>query len=244
MSDTLMLGEGARIARLHPQSAGTKPAHSSSDMNDDVDQEPFETILTLSIGTSSADIAGQCRDAAVQFINESKNWGKAELTMWLTSSYARVIQHATKEAEENGPAVWPLPLLREIDVRLIGRIMQSAREEVLENLSLLQKDGSASFVLRGLIAGTVVRCEDGLGQPAWAPIGTNRLADRVLSLFAVDYLGRPGDYETDLFVCPECQTIYFDELARRHGVCRYHTPAQSLTAPRRRSTLPYPPMGA
>ena len=209
----------------------------ASPENDSVD-----TMLTLDVGTTAADIAADCRDAALQFMNESKHWGKAELTMWLSGRYAPVTKHASRETDGT---VWPVPLLRDIDARLIDRIMQSARTEILETLSSIAQDGSASFVLRALIAGTVVRCEDHIGQPAWAPTGAApRLADRVLSLFAVDYLARPGEYEAELFVCPQCQSVAFDETMRKRGVCEQHVVAHSLTAPRRHSTMPYPPFGA
>ena len=223
-------------------------APSESMMNDgeqsatDPENTCFDTMLTLGPDTSAATIASDCRDAALQFINESKRWTKLELEMWLTARYAPVTRYATKE---NTPATWPVPLLRDIDARLVERIMKSARTEIMETLAAIAKDGSASFVLRALIAGTVVRCEDALGKPAWAPTGeTARLADRVLSFFAVDYLAQPGDYETKLFVCPACQSVTFDENVRLRGACDQHGGAYSITAPRRHSTLPYPPLGA
>jgi hypothetical protein len=204
--------------------------------------EPLDTILTLPMGTSAADIARGCRDAAMEFINDSKYWGKPELGMWLTASYSPLTAHAAKEVSST---IWPVPLLRDIDARLIGRIMQSARTEILETLSQIATDGSASFVLRALISGSVVRCEDGHREPAWAPTGeATRLADRVLSLFAVDYLASPVDYENELFVCPKCESVSFDQILRKAGRCQQHGLGFSLTAPRRQSTLPYPPLGA
>ena len=90
-------------------------------------------------------------------------------------------------------------------------------------------------MLRGLISGTVVRVEDGNREPAWAPAnGTTRLAERVLSLFAVDYLVRPGDYETRLTICATCKQVSFD------GPCSAHPTRKSI----RRYTLPYPGLEA
>ena len=202
--------------------------------------EPLDTVVTLPTGLTGPDIAKACREAAVAFIDESKHWGKAELGMWLTGTYATLTRHASREKDA---PVWPVPLLRDIDARHVARILESARAEILDSLALMAKDGSASFVLRALIAGTVTRCEDGAREPAWAPTGeAPRLADRVLSLFAVDYLGRPGDYETELCVCRQCETVTFDGIARQRG-CN-HGLQQSALAPRRHSTLPYPPIGA
>jgi hypothetical protein len=213
-------------------------------MIDEVQEQPegaLDTMLMLPTGTSAADIAAQCREAAMQFINESKGWSKAELSMWLTGSYGSITRHAVKE--EDAGTVWPVPLLRDIDVRLIDRIMGSARSEILTTLANIAKDGSASFVLRALIAGTVVRCEDGSGEPAWAPTtAATRLADRVLSLFAVDYLARPIDYEASLFVCSKCEAVSFRDLQSCESCQPAVTCTQSLTIPRH--TLPYPPLGA
>ena len=97
-------------------------------MMNDVAAECPDTILTLPNGTSASDIASTCREAGLQFINHLKHWGKAELAMWLAASYAPVTKHATKETSSS--TVWPAPLLGEIDVRLIDRIVQSARSEI------------------------------------------------------------------------------------------------------------------
>ena len=204
-------------------------------------RETFDTVVTLPTGITATGIAQECRDAAMVFVASSKHWGKAELGMWLTSTYANVTRHASRSSEAQ---VWPVPLLRDIDARLIDRIMHSAREEVIDTLAQLSKDASASFVLRALIAGTVVRCEDSQREPTWAPTGeASRLADRVLSLFAVDYLVRPADYDSELVVCRMCGTVAFDAMMHSRGGCD-HGASESVVARPRHSTLPYPPMGA
>ena len=209
--------------------------------HEDEASEPIDTIVTLHEGMTAAEIARASRETALTFVNESKHWGKAELGMWLTGPYAAVVRHASRKADGS---VWPVPLLRDIDARLIDRIMQSARAEIFETLALIASDGSASFVLRALISGTVIRCEDALREPAWAPTGeAPRLADRVLSLFAVDYLARPGDYESALAVCTTCESVDFDPTLRQRGACR-HGLGLSARAPRSRLTLPYPPLEA
>jgi hypothetical protein len=208
--------------------------------------ETRDTILTLPTGTSATDIAKNCREAAMEFVNCSETWGRPELMMWLTGSYARLTAHAAAATgTETASSVWPVPLLSNINDKLIGRIIRTARAEVLETLSRIANDGSASFVLRALIAGSVVRCEDGMSEPAWAPTGEpTRLADRVLSLFAVDYLACAGDYEAELVVCSKCSSVTFGESHRSHGTCCHQGAIFSAAAPRQRATLPYPPMGA
>jgi hypothetical protein len=49
-----------------------------------------------------------------------------------------------------------------------------------------------------------------------------RLAERVLSLFAADYLLRSEDYEQGLFTCAACDELHFDASRRSSGVCRAH----------------------
>jgi hypothetical protein len=197
----------------------------------------FDTVVVLPAGISGADMARDCRETAVQFMNEATSWGKAELAMWLEGPYALLTRYAKKETVPS--LAGDGPLLKQIDVRLVDRIIRAAHTEVLENLSQLCHDGSSSFVLRALISGSVARVEDGYREPTWAPAaGTTRLADRVLSLFAVDYLLREGDYDSDLAICTACSYVGFDAVARKRGFCPAHA-APSLHSTRR-FTIPYP----
>lgn len=201
---------------------------------------PLDTVVVLPRGFSGDDMARDCREIGLQFMNEASHWGKAELAMWLQGPYAIVTAHAKRALEPS--LTGGVPLIKEIDVRLVDRIIRAARTEVLENLAQVVTDQSSSFVLRALIAGTVSRVEDGYSEPAWAPTsGTTRLADRVLSLFAVDYLVRPGDYEADLSVCPTCSHVAFDAGSRRRGFCALHAAPPSS---RKRFTIPYPGLEA
>lgn len=201
---------------------------------------PLDTVIVLPPGFSGVDMARSCRETAVQFMNESSSWGKAELAMWLSGPYALATRHAKKESLPSIAA--DIPLIKQIDVRLVDRVIRLARAEVLENLSPLLSDQSSSFVLRALISGSVARVEDGYREPTWAPAaGTTRLADRVLSLFAVDYLVRPGDYENDLAICATCSYVSFDPSARKRGLCPAHTSTRPSV---RRFTLPYPGLEA
>ena len=198
--------------------------------------EPHATILTLVM--SSSDISSVSRAAALEFTNQSSHWGTGELSSWLTGPYAMLTQKTAKTGNEGMLAA---PLIRTIDARLVDRIVRSARSEILATLRMIAADGSASFVLRSLISGFVVRCEDASRVPAWAPTSEpTRLADRVLSLFAVDYLTRPGDYESELHVCGTCESVSFDVTLRKRNICFHHVSPAIVG----RLTLPYPPVGA
>ncbi len=204
-----------------------------------------DTILTLPERTPSVAIAAACREAALAFVNESSRWGKAELAMWLMGPYSEVTQFIDPSSTRHPSSERPVPLLREIDVRMVERVIRSARKEVLETLARLsQAEESATFAFSMLASGFVVRAEDRNGRVGWVPTtAARRLADRVLSLFAVDYLTRPTDYDTDMSYCPVCDTLTFDVIARERGTCHRH--GSGVYMPRgRQTTMPYLPEGA
>lgn len=203
-----------------------------------------DTILTLPEQTGSLAIADACRTSALAFLNESDRWGKAELAMWLMGPYAQLTQYVAPIAQrKSGEFVSrPVPLLREIDVRMVERVIRSAHDEVTATLRRVgDVEASASFAFTMISSGFVARCEDAGRVAGWVPTSdARRLADRVLSLLAVDYLTRPTDYETELAVCTQCRTVQFDQAARMRGICARH--GNSMFVPRsRRDTMPYTP---
>jgi hypothetical protein len=136
-------------------------------------------------------------------------------------------------------------MLREIDARMVDRVIRNARDEVMATIGRSSHaDGSSGFAFTMLSAGYVARCEDRGHVAGWVPTSdARRLADRVLSLLAADYLARPADYESCLVVCTQCSAVDFDAVARLRGICHRHT--SGMFVPRsRRSTLPYLPEGA
>ena len=58
---------------------------------------------------------------------------------------------------------------------------------------------------------------------------------------AVDYLVRPGDYESELSVCPTCSHVAFDAASRKRGFCPLHAAPPSS---QKRFTIPYPGLEA
>jgi hypothetical protein len=186
-------------------------------------QAHLDTVLTLPRETDAYAIARACREAGMAFLNESEFWGKAELAMWLLGPYAQVTQYVKPDSSRRREAP-PLPLLREIDATTIERLMRTTRAEVRATLEkLFEAEGAASFAFSMLASGFVIRCEDTLDVGGWAPTReASRLTDRVLSLFAADYLTRPGDYELDFAVCELCRTVEFDASTRMRGVCDRH----------------------
>ena len=203
----------------------------------------LDTILTLPRQVDAVAIVASCREAALVFLNESRHWGKAELAMWLMGPYAQVTRHLGAR-HRSGQMARPV-LLNEIDVRMVSRIVAAAHDQVLAELRKMRDDeSSATFAFTMLSNGFVARCQDELGTSGFVPTSTAvRLADRVLSLIAADYLTRPSEYETELSVCEQCEMVDFDDVARIRGTCHRH--GSGMFAPRSsRSTKPYLPEGA
>ena len=205
-----------------------------------------DTILTLPEQTGAFAVASACREAALMFMNESQHWGKAELAMWLMGPYAQLTQYVPADTRhKSGEFKRPVPMLKEIDARMVDRVIKSARAEVLATLQRIgDVEGGASFTFSMLSGGFVARCEDKRQVQGWIPTTeARRLADRVLSLFAADYLTRPAAYENDFAVCAQCGMVEFDNIARTRGICHRH--GSGMFVPKsRRDTLPYLPEGA
>lgn len=208
----------------------------------------LDTVLTLPSDTGALAIARACRETALAFVNESKHWGKAELAMWLMGPYQQVTRFDEAYALHKGraPSSSRTPRLREIDSRMVDRIISSARLEVAAAIdSTRDPELAASFAFTMLSAGFIVPCQDVHGGSGWMPSSSaSRLADRVLSLFATDYFVRPTDYEHALEVCRVCAHISIDSEGQG-CICegRYQQPYDSLIVSRRQ-TLPYLPEGA
>lgn len=209
------------------------------------DNSNVDTILTLPEQTGSMAIADGCRTAALAFLNESSRWGKAELAMWLMGPYGQLTQYVSQYSRRrSGEFAKQPPLLREIDARMVDRVIKNAYDEVMASVErTCDPEGGASFAFTMLAAGFVARCEDHGRVAGWVPTSdARRLADRVLSLIAADYLARPADYDNEVSVCGTCRTVEFDAVSRSRGICHRH--GSGLFIPGHRSTKPYLPEGA
>lgn len=177
-----------------------------------------DTVYALPREVGMVLVADACREAALAFVNESPFWGKAELAMWLLGPYSQAA-HRVSSGPEQAP-----PALREIDAVEIEHLLACARGEVMDALDCLRDPEHAARTVFAMVAsGFVVACQDGHGGQGWVPTMTaRRLADRVLSLFAADYLLRPTDYEQGFAICGVCENVSFDELALRRGICARH----------------------
>ncbi|MBX3187058.1 MAG: hypothetical protein KF819_08590 [Labilithrix sp.] len=186
----------------------------------------LDTILTLPAHTTANEIADACRDAYLTFLNESERWGKADLAMWLMGPYEQVLHYVAPLDSRRSTTLRP-PSLNEIDARVVERLLETVRTEVMAALAELRdSETGTSFAFGMLAAGLVIRCEDAMGNVAFIPTSTaKRLVDRVLSLIGVDYLMRANDFEMNLNACTRCGIASFDGAAPcvGHGSGIYFT---------------------
>jgi hypothetical protein len=159
---------------------------------------------------SANDVADLCRSAALGFLANARDWSKADLAEWLQESYRPLVVGAPKVQRKLTPAygtpasVAPTP---SVAPAALAGILETAHSDILRALRDLQASRSSLDAGRAFIASNVVtRCIDDTGVAGWVPVShkSSRLADRVMSLFAADFLARPWDYEYDLTICDSC----------------------------------------
>ncbi|MGH7280076.1 MAG: hypothetical protein ACRELY_01010 [Polyangiaceae bacterium] len=186
-------------------------------------------------GFHVADVADACRSVALEFVRGVRHgWAKEELATWLVDSYHPLSLLRLSRAEiesrrtaRQGSGIFPTARssgpVYEPDV---VKIMWEAREEALGAVHAFEHgDPSAeTFLWRLQSRGTLARIEDERGLRGLVPneLASQRLADRVLSLLACDYVSRPLDYQDRATVCRKCGSISFRDGARQIRDCGEH----------------------
>ncbi len=180
------------------------------------------------------DVADACRSVAIDFVRGVRHgWAKEELAHWLVDAYHPLSLLRLSRAEiesrsaRQGSGIFPTAKasgpVHEPDV---VKIMWEAREEALGIAQAFEHgDPSAeTFLWRLQSRGTLARIEDERGVRGLAPneLAPQRLADRVLSLLACDYVSRPLDYQDKVIVCRKCGSISFRDGARESRDCGEH----------------------
>lgn len=176
-------------------------------------------IIPILKNRTSDDVADLCRSAALGFLANARDWSKADLAEWLQESYRPLVVGAPKVQRKLTPAygtpvsIAPTP---SVAPAALAGILETAHWDILRSLRDLQASRSSLEAGRAFIASNVVtRCIDDTGVAGWVPVShkTSRLADRVMSLFAADFLARPWDYEYDLTICESCENVAFTEVS-------------------------------
>jgi hypothetical protein len=143
-------------------------------------------------------VADACRATAFAFVDEAEGWGKLELARWLAGPYANLLRH-TESLEPETSGIVQIPRVRTLDEQVVQRLVWRAHVEVMETLQNVKTPSEGqTFTLTMISLGKVARFRDATGALGWLPTPrAKRLAERVLSLVAADYLVRPMDYASD-----------------------------------------------
>ena len=164
-------------------------------------------------------VADECRAAGLAFLEGAASWDKRELGEWLLGPYRDATRHARR-----GERCAMIDDATNVTRSSVGDVVRSARETVVAALAEAARGGMDEFAVCSVQRKQVVAARSSLGA-IWVPVDVRaRLADRVCSLFAVDALLRPEDYERELFVCGECESVSFDAYARARVACPAHAP--------------------
>ena len=143
-------------------------------------------------------VADACRATAFAFVDEAEGWGKLELARWLAGPYANLLRH-TESLEPETSGIVQISRIRPLDEQAVQRLVWRAHVEVMETLQNVKTPSEGqTFTLAMISLGKVARFRDATGALGWLPTPrAKRLAERVLSLVAADYLVRPADYASD-----------------------------------------------
>ena len=195
---------------------------------------PKPKTIRLASGFTIDDVAEACRSAALELLDGVRDgWGKKELVRWLTGSYhqisilrcsadelafADVVPHTPRPSgQSDRPSVPPED---------VEKTLRTARAEVLAVLERFAAGDEAAetFVWRVKSRGGLSRVEDETGAQGFVPNeqASQRLAERVLSLLAADYVARPSDYEERVAICHACGRVSFSADARVVCECGEH----------------------
>ena len=174
-------------------------------------------LCSLRDGVDALVMSAAWRPAALDVLRGAREgWTPVDLARWLLGPYSQATSHVPRDADEGLAETTP----PRVDARRLSEILSSAASEVVAALECVRSRGTVEFVRAAIDQGAIVPTWDGF----WLPIDKPRmlLSDRVLSLFAADYLLRPRDYVTDLEICAKCRGVVFDRAARQAGLCGAH----------------------
>lgn len=189
------------------------------------------TILTFPGSDGVESMLRAARRGMLEFANGALFWDKAALAKWLVSSYAPV----TKIADDVNPAAAPASTPPRANVTVLEprvfQVLNDARQSLIGALRLSMDGRSAATSAWKMIReGALTPCEDSEGDArGFMPVAyaRMRLRDRVLSLWAADFMAHPEAYGTELVICSRCGLVEFDAIARARGTCRAHKSTMS-----------------
>jgi hypothetical protein len=173
-------------------------------------------MLAMESYTDAVDallMSGEWRKAGLEFVHGARAWTARDLARWLLGPYSAATSRVPRPdcprrfgSAADAAAVWEI--LERTHADIVAALRQAATSEMPELVATARHGGA------------IVPTPSGF----WVPRDRARmlLRDRVLSLFAADYLLRPADYRRDLAVCTRCDAVVFDRAARDTGHCGAH----------------------
>jgi hypothetical protein len=156
-------------------------------------------------------MSGRWRAAGLEFLHNVRR--ARDLGYWLMGPYRSATSRVFR-------LEWLVPSTPAGDEGTIEAILASARADVLVALREAALCSGPRFVKDALGSSAIAPTVDGFWIPLDAP--RMRLKDRVLTLFAADYLLSPRDYKRNLAFCRRCERVVFDPAARQTGQCGAH----------------------
>lgn len=176
--------------------------------------------MLLDDGSTRESVASECREAALVFVNgAAAGWDKLDLVLWLTGPYARATRHLPR-----GERVTGMADEGDVGEEVLDELVTRVRSQIIAALEkAVMSEGTIDFAVEAMDRGLVRRAVDMDGEIVWVPADNTRmrLKDRVRALFAADYLNDTGAYAA-LYVCHRCESVVFDENAKRLGACQNH----------------------
>ena len=185
-----------------------------------------QTIFTLPRSLRTLSVTRACRVALLAFANGAPRWGKHELAAWLAGPYAEITRPAAPLVADLTRRTRQIKTVSSVQLSLVVSDAITYARDLLR--ASMHPEGGAVSAWDAWRRGLVARCEDELMNEGWIPLDLpdTRLRDRLLSLWAADYLSSTEDFESYLGICEVCETATFDPFLRARGRCKDHNPRQ------------------
>lgn len=205
----------------------------------DASPQPDTKVRPIQGERSVFDVADRSRGAGLAFLAMCQaGAGRRQLAAWLIGAYASATASGgrvpRRKLDLAGAAIEPTS---------VERLLLDTHGRVLEMLSQSRTWDPFSVARDMITLGLVVAVGDVHGALGYAPVDRPdlRLLDRVVSLFAADYLTRPGDYHA-LEICHSCEAITFDLTLEHEPYCDprvvHESGIRDVLHPRPRETIP------